>query len=503
MKQQDYIWFFILFCLCFIGACDDDQHTDRTSDCELYFSALIDGMTPEETAYRFQGGQEVGFWLSSMDITEKLNEADLARNVRFSQSAGGLVSESPINWNDDLPIYVYGYSPYNKKIIYSPHAYQFNVNLRQDTVSLIPNGNKQSDLLWTKHVMSNTLESTQLSFHHLMCKVVLLVKSNSSMPGSLIGSKLSICNSQVSASVDLGTGIVSPMGTEKNIVALELSKVPDGYEIACEAIIIPQTIQAGERFLDILTLSGASCVWNADEDLMFESGKQVVMEVVVDEKECHVQIKEILPWKEQGSLIYGEALEDLPTFEMFDFYDSHGVQGIVIEVDESGTHGWIVSVDETSLEWGTAPVGTFFPEAYDADDAMINLNAVLSVDPILENYPAMKWCNDKNINGTTGWVLPAHNVVKKLAKLISDQEMCKKFNQAIENAQVEGASIVNIDWNDWTDEHYYASSTLSGSDLVRIAGCSCMNGMFYENYYEDGVMRQQGTIFYVRAFKEF
>ena len=150
--------------------------------------------------------------------------------------------------------------------------------------------------------------------------------------------------------------------------------------------------------MDILTLSGASCVWNADEDLMFESGKQVVMEVVVDEKECHVQIKEILPWKEQGSLIYGEALEDLPTFEMFDFYDSHGVQGIVIEVDESGTHGWIVSVDETSLEWGTAPVGTFFPEAYDADDAMINLNAVLSVDPILENYPAMKWCNDKNIN---------------------------------------------------------------------------------------------------------
>ena len=259
MKQQDYIWFFILFCLCFIGACDDDQHTDRTSDCELYFSALIDGMTPEETAYRLQGGQEVGFWLSSMDITEKLNEADLARNVRFSQSAGGLVSESPINWNDDLPIYVYGYSPYNKKIIDSPHAYQFNVNLRQDTVSLIPNGNKQSDLLWTKHVMSNTLESTQLSFHHLMCKVVLLVKSNSSMPGSLIGSKLSICNSQVSASVDLGTGIVSPMGTEKNIVALELSKVPDGYEIACEAIIIPQTIQAGERFLDILTLSGASC----------------------------------------------------------------------------------------------------------------------------------------------------------------------------------------------------------------------------------------------------
>lgn len=503
MKRQYYIWLSMLFCFWFVEGCNDDDSTGNdTSGAELHLSALIDGMTAEETAYRFQGGQEVGIWLSTTDVSGKLANADGVHNMRFSQSAGGLVAEPRATWNNRSTINVYAYAPYDREAQDAPNAYPFQLNLRQDTVSLTPDGNRQSGFLWTKHAATYTSEPLLLSFHHLMSKIILHVKSNTSMPGSLIGGQLSVCNTQTAANIDLGTGTVSPVGAKGNVVARELQDIPSGYEMAREVIIVPQTIHVGEQFLDIFTLGNYSCVWNADKELVFESGKQIVMEVVIDEGECHVRIKDISPWKEGQSPILGEAVEDLPTFKVLDFYDRDGIQGIVIDVDETGTHGWIVSMDEVELAWGTAPMGTYFPSAYDRDNAQANLNAVLAVDPDLKNYPAMKWCNDKNVDGVTGWVLPAHNVVKKFARLISNPDTWAQFNQAIRNSSVANSSPVNIDWNSWND-YYYASSTLSMTDNVRNAGCSMTNNYWYGTCYVDANLLPQEAIFYVRAFREF
>lgn len=503
MKRQYYIWLSMLFCLWFMGACNDDDNSGGAAGGELRLSALIDGMTTGETAYRFQGGQEVGIWLSTTDVSGKLEHADLVRNGRFSQSAGGLVSDPRTSLGKHSELNVYGYSPYDREAVNTPNAYPFRINLRQDTVSLTPDGNRQSDFLWTNYVANETSDPLPLAFHHLMSKVILYVKSNTSMPGSLVGGRLSICSTQTAATIDLGTGTVSPVGAKEDVVAMEVQEVPSGYEIVREAIIVPQTIHVGEQFLDIFTLGNYSCVWHADKELVFESGKQVVMEVVIDEGECQVQIKDISPWKE-GTTIFGEAFEELPTFKLFDFYNYHGVQGIVIDVDETGTHGWIVSVDETESVWSLAPFGTYWPAAYDKNDAQANLEAVLSVDPTLASYPAMEWCNNKNVNGVTGWVLPAHNVLKKFVKLIVDQETCARFNEAIENSLVEGAATVNIDWsNEWASYYYFSSTLSSANDNVRVAGCAPWRIEWYGDAYDDETLMPQEAFCYVRAFRKF
>lgn len=502
MKQY-YIWLSMLFCLWFVEGCSDDNGKGSdTLVTELHLSALIDGMTAEETAYRFQGGQEVGIWLSTIDVSGKLDNADGVHNMRFTQSAGGLVAEPRATWNNRSTINVYAYAPYDQEAQDAPHTYPFQLNLRQDTVSLMPDGNRQSDFLWTKHAATYTGEPLLLSFHHLMSKIILHVKSNASIPGNLIGGKLSVCNTQTAAKIDLGTGTVSPIGAKGEVVARELQDVPNGYEMTREVIVVPQTIHVGEQFLDILTLGNYSCVWYADKELVFESGKQITMEVVIDERECHVRIMDISPWKEGQSPILGEAVEDLPTFKVFDFYDRNGIQGIVIDVDETGTHGWIVSMDETYLAWRTSSMGPPFPSAYDADDAQVNLEAVLQYDPMLNDYPAMKWCNDKNVDGVTGWVLPAYNVLKKFVKLICEKDQCMLFNQAIQNSSVVNASYVNIDWES-ENEYYYASSTLSITDNVKNVGCSMAYQVYFGYNYVEDALFGQNNLFYVRAFREF
>ena len=183
------------------------------------------------------------------------------------------------------------------------------------------------------------------------------------------------------------------------MTSAELKEIPEGIEIVREAIIVPQKVTVGTQLLEILTLGSQTYNWNVEEELNFESGKQIVLDVLVKETECVVRIKEIAPWRDNET-INGDALENLPTYKVFDFYNRHGIQGIVISVDETGQHGWVVSLDEVEIKWCSNITGVF-PNADNYDDALANLEAVREIDPTLEDYPAFKWCEDKNVNGLT------------------------------------------------------------------------------------------------------
>lgn len=516
MKRLYNLWMIALLGGLFLAGCEDDNENATNSGSGiLHISAMIDGMNQQEAETRFYGGQDVGFWLSTTEVHGALNNADLAQNIRFSQSAGGLVSEPRTRCNGGEQLSIYGYSPFDYKASENPESYIFEIDSRQDTLIDHPHGNKKCDFLWTKqNAEYNGSEPVSLSFHHLMSKIILYVKSSSATPGSLTGGTLNICNVQTKAQINLDNGELLSTGTKEHITSMPVSSVPSDYEIAREVILVPQTIHTGEQFLDIRTQGNYSCIWKATRDLTFEAGKQVVMEVTVDEGECDVRIGEISEWKENDTPILGEAVEELPVFKIFDFYNRRGVQGIVIDVDETGTHGWIVSVDDEWLSWCSVEMGTYWPQAYDSDNSEANIEAVRAVDPTLESYPAMKWCDDKNTNGVTGWILPAENVLKKFTKLISDYDKWEQFNQAIEDCPVADDEkwTVYINWDDYGSSYFCHSSTLSSWDAVQVSGCSIMYGWYYGSYYQEQQISQQFVDWgggdtegeaYVRAFHKF
>lgn len=522
MRTYNYILGFILSAAVCLTGCKNENGGEVIGGTEeLHLSALIEGMTPDAASTRFRAGQGVGMWISATRTDADLNRAEVARNTQFLQSADGLVSEPRISWDHQPSLEVYAYAPYDEKAGENPAAYDFAIEPRQDSLALLDEGNEKNDLLYARKTVKYSDEATTLSFRHLMSKVVLHIHSNSSTPGGLVGSKVTVNNVQLSASVDLGTGTVTAKGDAAKVTSAELKEIPEGIEIVREAIIVPQKVTVGTQLLEILTLGSQTYNWNVEEELNFESGKQIVLDVLVKETECVVRIKEIAPWRDNET-INGDALENLPTYKVFDFYNRHGIQGIVISVDETGQHGWVVSLDEVEIKWCSNITGVF-PNADNYDDALANLEAVREIDPTLEDYPAFKWCEDKNVNGLTGWVLPAINVLKLFGQaVIKDEEGYKAFNLAIQNApvEVEKKNEVVMDRSSayaWTFNCYYYSSTYnpgSSSGQVRCCGWEGMNSWYGTDCYVEKTRPQDSTgsadpttnepyLCRVRAFHEF
>lgn len=501
MKLQYSILGIILSVVLLLAGCkkdDDDEIPGATG--ELHLSAEIKGMSPDEATTRFRAGQGVGVWLSANKTDADLNRAEVAKNLCFMQSAGGLVSEPATNWNRQPSLELYAYAPYDEKASENPAAYLFSIEPNQDSLALLPERNEKNDLLYARQTVKYSDEATTVSFRHLMSKVVLHIRSSSSVPGALTDAKVAIGNVLLDAVVNLGTGVVTAKGDRKQVKSAVLENVPDGYEIACEAIIAPQTVTNGTPLLEILTTSNYTYTWNADKDLAFESGKQIVLDVLVKETECVVRIKEIADWR-SNDVIVGDALENLPTYKVFDYYNRYGIQGIVISIDETGQHGWIVSLDEVELQWATEdPMESgIMPAANNRDDAIANLNACLLCDKTLERFPAMKWCNDKNVDGVTGWVLPAHNVLKIFGELIIKNNRWDEFNAAIKQAPGEKKSEMK------KADCYYHSSTIGAGENVRLVGYSYFYEMYPDlgNFFDVNKLQGQDYANRVRAFHEF
>ena len=501
MKKQYKVFVSLLIAMCGLASCseEDTYLTPYGEGEQLHMSALIDGFTQTETDLRFQGGENVGFWLSKGEVAGRLNSADVEVNIRFSQSAGGLVCEPRVHWNDNQELHYYAYTPYDANADENPEQYLFQLNLRQDSAAMDKNARSDSDFLWAQGKIQRKGEQEKIHFHHLMSKVIMNIKSTSETPGSFVGSTVSI-NSQAAAVINLGTGEFQPSGDIQKVVTIPHNSVPGGYEATREVVMVPQTITKGMEFIHIMTLGNFPCVWKADRDLQFESGKQYLLDVIVDEGECDVVIKDITDWKESSDVIKGDANIQLPHFELFDYYDHHGIKGIVIDVDETGTHGLVISADHAVLEW--AKPGTPLPFAEDNYDADYNYKECLYEDPTLESFPAMKWCYDKNKDGVTGWYMPSFSEAKIFAKIISDWDSWAKLWYALRDCPWD-SNQVDLNWNDYNSFYLLYSSTLSYSGDVKTAGCNIQRGMFFGSYYDDGSRFKASDKGYVRAMHKF
>ena len=77
-------------CLLCLQACDDDEVLTAKGD-KLWLTANIHGI--DGTERRFEGGDGVGMWIASGKGAVSIDQARVADNTRYMQSAGGLVSE--------------------------------------------------------------------------------------------------------------------------------------------------------------------------------------------------------------------------------------------------------------------------------------------------------------------------------------------------------------------------------------------------------------------------
>ena len=116
------------------------------------------------------------------------------------------------------------------------------------------------------------------------------------------------------------------------------------------------------------------------------------------------------------------------SYKVGDLYSVNGVQGVVFEVDASGTHGKIVSVRCSGYDqaWALDAEQKRFIGAVDENDGAKNLAVVKSISNWQSKYPAFYWCTQLG----AGWYLPAKNEVKAIFanKLLIESKLSHKLN---------------------------------------------------------------------------
>lgn len=127
----------------------------------------------------------------------------------------------------------------------------------------------------------------------------------------------------------------------------------------------------------------------------------------------------------------------LRRYNIGEYYNHDGIEGIICSVTEDGLHGTIVSLDEIYLSWSEfrkpdlRTIG-----ANNRSDGRANMETVAAYIAAnnlkWEDFPAFKWCREKG----EGWYLPSIDEVLTLGnnynggtRMQVNRQMRNKFNE--------------------------------------------------------------------------
>jgi hypothetical protein len=183
-------------------------------------------------------------------------------------------------------------------------------------------------------------------------------------------------------------------------------------------------------------------------------------------------------------------------YSIGDIYNENGVVGIVISLTGDGSHGTLMSLDETCLAWctlkrtQTKKTSTGANDSFDGEKNMAAIEKYIAENNLSwEAFPAFKWCRDKG----KGWFLPSINELWSAGTMYMggsrsalNRHFRKNFNNNLESAG--GTPLSNI--------MIYYSSTENKD--TRFAQYSHMNAEppFIQSCYKADEL-------FVRAFHKF
>lgn len=132
---------------------------------------------------------------------------------------------------------------------------------------------------------------------------------------------------------------------------------------------------------------------------------------------------------------------------MGDYYEVGSIKGVVVWIDESKTHGKIISLDETVSLWSTNDGIT---GAQSETDGKANTDKVKDLNAGFTAFPSFKWC----VEHGEGWYFPAISEVKCF---LSAEPLVKQTL-----AEHGGTAIGSYYWSSTESENEPETSALWG-----------------------------------------
>lgn len=205
----------------------------------------------------FTDGDRIGVFVvnynegKSQPLALKGNHAD---NVMFTYNEGDnkWTGAYQLHWKDKTtPVDAYGYHPFDNELP-SITAYPFNVhrNQRDEVGNSSVTGYQSSDFLWAKaEGVIPTTAALELRHKHIMAGIeVELLEGAGFQEGEWenLDKQVLIENTHLNSTINLQDGIVS---VDRSVDASSIIPQKDGDSY--RAILVPQTIPAGETLLSI------------------------------------------------------------------------------------------------------------------------------------------------------------------------------------------------------------------------------------------------------------
>ncbi len=211
----------------------------------------------------FETGDAVGVYVSNYDgdsPSALLVSGNHADNVCFTYNT---------TWSTDTPIYwkdkstkadFYCYYPYSGYVS-SIEAYPVSVRENQSEESEY----KASDFLWgMKAGVDPTPYAVEMTVYHVMSNILIYLKPGDGYKDEeLATAEITICGLQTEATVNLSTGVATPVGDAKDMTP----KAEEGYY---RALVVPQSVTD----VDLVKIKIGDNEYTLKQSVTFESNKQ-------------------------------------------------------------------------------------------------------------------------------------------------------------------------------------------------------------------------------------
>lgn len=326
------IFISILAVVGMMTSCSDEmsQAISFAEDLPINISAEypVKGVSTRATDNGFVQGDAIGLFVVDYnsdgtpgELVMKGNRAD---NVKFEYNGASWTANYQLYWaNKSTPADFYGYYPFNSTM-QSATEYTFAVYTNQDGTTADKANYEQSDFLWAKaEKVQPTTDAVQLTYKHLMAGITIQLQMGTGFDAAEwagLEKTVLVDNVKNNGLINLQTGKVTLAdGAE------ETSITPLIYNNVWRAVVLPQTIAAGKRVLNI-TVDGKNYGLVKDEAVQYVGGKMHNFTITVNKNTA------------TGDYTFELASDDIVAWvDDADMHDGLVRQYIIVDVNEPGT----------------------------------------------------------------------------------------------------------------------------------------------------------------------
>jgi hypothetical protein len=344
MKVKKLMFSFLAICGMLTGCLSEPDFAPVLEDgIPINLDGSITQVATRVNAQGFEDKDALGLYAVNYEnsnqtpgvLLDQGNQADHVKYI-FDEASWKWTPVKPVYYKDvNTNVDLYAFYPHAEPS--SVSAYNFEVQKDQSTAEKEGrlSGYEASDFLWGKAENVTPTESKiRIQLNHMMAGVQVVLKEGDGFDVAgdwdLLDKKVLVTNTTRKASIDLSTGIVTPIGGPQ---ATGIVMCPQS-DASFRAIVVPQTVEAQSPLFSI-TVGGTSYDFIVSESFTYKAGKLSTVTIKINRKypsgdyEFVLTDTQIVDWKEDINTHEGEARQ---------YYCVH--------CEEPGTLGRLIKADK-------------------------------------------------------------------------------------------------------------------------------------------------------------